>query len=195
MCKKFLKYIKQYDNNTLLVISTFLLFIATAFLFIATLFLVIFSSKQTEILDKQTKIMGEIKIPNKADLIISPLDGSIIKRSLYIEGGNELFLLLVNTGRIPSGNIRYWYGGDKDITLSDWETIKNLDPGDYNKTKIRMKKDCKENLETCDIDLGRIYKLKINFHCDLCKPQNDYYEVPICFYEEDQECNKKLINS
>jgi len=198
--KNTIKIIKNIFKNhdKLLSWATVILAFATILLVIVTIFLVYFDLRQTKILDKQTEIMEEIKVSNQAELIINFLNGNIIKRSLYVEGGNELFLLFVNTGRIPSGNIRYWYGDDRDITQFGWKSIENLGSGNYNKTKIRMRKDCKANTETCNIELGRIYNLKIDFHCDLCKPQNDYYEVPLCFFEDGvvsyQEC-ESIINN
>ena len=59
-----------------------------------------------------------------------------------------------------------------------------------------MKRNCQKNLKTCDIILGKVYNVRINYHCDLCKPQNNYYDIPICFYEDGvysyQDCDKQI---
>ena len=186
MCKNIEKFLKKVnDNYSNLIIAIF------------TLFLIIVAFQQCNISERQTEIMEEIKVSNKADLVISSLGSdNIIERSIYVEGGTDLQLVILNKGNIPTGDIRYWYGSDDDFALYDNIKIENLDPIKFNKTKIKMRKNCKNDLKKCGIDLGRIYNFKINYHCDLCKPQDGYQHIFLCFYEKGiysyEDCNKKL---
>lgn len=126
---------------------------------------------------KLGEITEQIAVPNSADIVIVAVDDFEIYKDSLVNGANELELLFVNKGRIPTAKVSI---SDIDKLLDfDFQRIENIDSGQSVRKRVKLA--YKGNAS--EIPLG-FHNLNVYLTCDLCNPRiiGEYDEIKLCIY-------------
>lgn len=125
---------------------------------------------------KLAEINKQIAVPNSADVVVVAVDNFEIYKDSLVKGINELELLFVNVGRIPTARVSM--SAIDKLFYFDFQRIENIDSGQSVRKRIKLS--YKGNVS--EIPLG-FHNLNTYLVCDLCDPREiGEYEIKLCIY-------------